>query len=109
SPVTDSAAAASAWGSGSRIFNWAMNMLPDGRALTPIAPLAKRAGRAVGLVTTTRITHATPAGFAAAAPSRNLEDDIAPQYLDVVDVLLGGGRRHFDSAQRRDKRDLLRE
>lgn len=105
--VTDSAAAASAWASGSRIRNWAVNMLPDGRELTPIAPLARARGKRIGLVTTTRITHATPAAFAAVVPSRDLEDDIAPQYLDRVDVLLGGGSRHFDVALRRDKRDLL--
>lgn len=107
--VTDSAAAASAWGSGSRVFNGAVNMLPDGQPLTPLAALAKQRGKAVGLVTTTRITHATPAGFAASVPSRDLEDEIAPQYLNIVDVLLGGGLRHFDPAVRRDRRDVLDE
>lgn len=106
--VTDSAAAASAWGSGSRLFNGAVNMLPGGRPLTPIIPLARQRGYATGLVTTTRITHATPAGFAAVAPSRDLEDDIAAQYLDIVDVLLGGGLKHFDPEKRTDKRDLTR-
>jgi alkaline phosphatase len=107
--VTDSAAAASAWASGSRIFNWAVNMLPDGVRLTPIGVLAKQSGRAVGLVTTTRITHATPACFAAAVPQRDKELEVGPQYLDVVDVALGGGMKHFDPAQRADKRDLLGE
>lgn len=107
--VTDSAAASSSWGSGSRICNWALNTLPDGRELTPISPLARQRGKRVGLVTTTRMTHATPAGFAAAVPNRDVEDDIAPQYLDRVDVLLGGGRQHFDPAIRKDKRDVLAE
>ena len=66
--VTDSAAASTAWGSGSRIFNWALNTLPDGRELKPIAVLAER-GKRVGLVTT-RVSHATPAGFAACTQSR---------------------------------------
>ena len=39
--VTDSAAAASAWGSGSRVRNGAINVLPDGTRLTPLAPLAR--------------------------------------------------------------------
>jgi len=107
--VTDSAAASSSWGSGVRIFNWALNTHPDGRELKPIAVLARERGKRIGLVTTTRITHATPAGFAAYAPNRDFEDDIAPQYIDRVDLLLGGGSMHFDSARRRDRRDLFAE
>lgn len=106
SPVTDSAAAASAWASGSLVANGSLNQLPDGTRLVPIGPLARDAGRRVGLVTTTRITHATPAGFAASAPSRSLEDAIAEQLLGI-DVLMGGGRRHFDGSKRSDQIDLL--
>lgn len=105
--VTDSAAASSSWGSGSRVFNGALNMLPDGTALTPLYALAKQAGRRTGLVTTARITHATPAGFAAAIDHRDKEDEIVEQYLDRVDVALGGGRRHVNPAVRADKRDLV--
>jgi alkaline phosphatase len=106
--VTDSASAASAWGSGSRIFNGQINVLPDGTRLTPIAQLVKQAGKKVGLVTTTRITHATPAGFAAVQPQRDDEDDIAPQYLNVVDVLMGGGLRHYAPNRRKDGKDLIK-
>jgi alkaline phosphatase len=106
--VTDSASASSSWGSGSRIFNGQINVLPDGTRLTPIAQIVKQAGRKVGLVTTTRITHATPAGFAAVQPKRDDEDDIAPQYLNVVDVLMGGGLRHFAPNRRRDGKDLIK-
>src|SRR5690606_32732843 len=38
--VTDSSAAASAWGSGTRVLNGSLNMLPDGSRLTPMAVLA---------------------------------------------------------------------
>lgn len=106
SPVTDSAAASSAWASGSLVANGSLNYRPDGDRLVPIGPLARDAGRRVGLVTTTRITHATPAGFATAVPSRNLEDAIAEQLLGI-DVLMGGGRRHFEAATRADRADLL--
>jgi alkaline phosphatase len=100
SPVTDSAAAASAWGCGHRVNNGAVNMTPDGKAHKPILAYAKEAGKATGLVTTCRITHATPAGFATNVPSRNMEDEIAQQYLErEVDVLLGGGARHFSQKQ----------
>lgn len=105
--VTDSSAASCAWASGSRIYNGAVNVLPDGTKLTPIGPLVIDSGRRLGLVTTTRITHATPAGFCSVVPSRDQENDIAAQYLDHrVDVLLGGGTEQFDPASRGDHRDL---
>ncbi|MBK5911758.1 hypothetical protein CCR85_09695 [Rhodothalassium salexigens] len=76
--------------------------------------LAESVGMATGIVTTTRLTHATPASTYAHSPSRNWEDDsvmppealeagctdIASQFVDFpygdgVDVAFGGGRRHF--------------
>jgi alkaline phosphatase len=108
--VTDSAAASSAWGSGSRVPNGALNVLPDGRLLTPLYQLFAQAGWARGLVTTAEITHATPAGFAAATRSRDNAQLIASQYLEQkIDVLLGGGRPFFDGARRKDKRNLREE
>lgn len=105
--VTDSAAASTSWGSGSRVVNGALNVLPDGRELRPLAPLFKEAGWKRGLVTTTEITHATPAGFAANVSSRGDAEDIARQYLDLgIEVLLGGGRKFFEAARREDKVDL---
>jgi len=107
SVVTGSCAAASAWGTGTRIVNGAINMLPDGTRLTTIADLCRATNRRVALVTTVVMPHATPAGFAANQSSRNDMDAIAVQYLDKVDVLLGGGLNHFAPNVRRDKRDLL--
>lgn len=107
SPVTDSSAGSSAWGSGSRIFNGMLNRLPDGTNLTPIGTLVKDAGRRLGLVTTTTITHATPAGFAAVEKKRSSEDEIAEQYLDAVDVLMGGGLEFFKADRRKDEKDLI--
>ena len=53
------------------------------------------------------MTHATPAAFAASVASRGKEDAIALQYLERgVDVILGGGSKHFDGAKRGDKIDL---
>lgn len=108
--VTDSAAASSSWGSGSRVINGVLNQLPDGRDLRPLYTLFDEAGWKQGLVTTTEITHATPAGFVANASSRATADDIARQYLvREVDILLGGGAKFFDPARRQDKRDLRDE
>lgn len=96
SPVTDSAAAASAWGSGQRVNNGAINRSPAGEKQKAILAYAKEAGKATGLVSTCRITHATPAGFVASVAKRGEEQLIAEQYLDAeVDVLLGGGARYF--------------
>jgi alkaline phosphatase len=59
-------------------------------------------------VTTTEITHATPAGFAACVPSREMPQTIASQYLDQrVEVLLGGGRQFFDPALRTNGQDYF--
>lgn len=107
--VTDSSAASSAWSTGTRVFNAAVNMLPDGTRLDPIMHLARKPGRGLGLVTTTTMTHATPAGFASVNERRDDEAGIAPQYKDVVDVLLGGGLRFFDKDMRGDGRDLIAE
>ncbi|XP_043491262.1 alkaline phosphatase-like isoform X1 [Polistes fuscatus] len=74
---------------------------------------AQGQGKSTGLVTTTRVTHATPAALYAHAASRYWEDDgkvpsasrpsckdIARQLLEDepgrnINVILGGGRRHF--------------
>lgn len=94
--VTDSAAAASAWGGGHRVNNGMLNVAPDGRPWAPIQTKLKQARMPTGLVSTATITHATPAGFAANVDNRGKEDEIAKQYLERgVSVLLGGGRKFF--------------
>jgi alkaline phosphatase len=107
SPVTDSSSSSSAWGSGSRIFNAQVNVLPDGTKLTPILQLAKESGRKTGLVTTATVTHATPAGFAASQPRRDDEHLIGLQYKNRVDYVLGGGLKFFEAGTRKDKFDAL--
>ena len=107
SVVTDSAAAASSWGSGHRINNGAVNIGPDGQKYKTVCEIFRDAGKATGLVTTARITHATPAGFGINMPSRGMEDEIAAQYLErQYDVLMGGGNRHFSPQLRGDRNDL---
>jgi alkaline phosphatase len=107
SMVTDSAAASSAWGGGQRVNNGAINVSTTGKEIPPIAAVLKKSSDArIGLVTTATVTHATPAGFAASVSARANENDIAPQYLNRVDVILGGGTGFFDPKRRPDKRDL---
>jgi alkaline phosphatase len=107
SMVTDSAAASSAWGGGQRVNNGMINYSPSGKAITPIGKILKDKGRRIGLVTTATVTHATPAGFAAAVTDRNDEDSVAEQYLDRVDVILGGGSAFFNAETREDHKNLF--
>lgn len=98
SPVTDSAAAASAWGSGERVNNGSVNYSIGDRPVKPLMAYARERGMSTGLVSTCRITHATPAGFAANVRKRGDEGRIARQYLDrEIDVILGGGMSRFQS------------
>jgi len=106
--VTGSAAGSSSWGSGHRVDNTVLNMNSSGDEYRTILEIFRDAGKGTGLVTTTRITHATPAGFGINMPERWMEDEIADQYLErEYDVLMGGGRRHFVPDQRDDDRNLL--
>ena len=95
--VTDSAAAASAWGGGHRVDNGRLNITPDGVPKAPLQTKLKQAKILTGLVSTATITHATPAGFAVTVDSRGKEEEIAQQYAaHRVDVMLGGGRKFFN-------------
>src|SRR5206468_10464920 len=83
SPVTDSAAAASAMACGQKTVNGvlcedatAVYAKQDGRKLDSIAVWAKRRGVRVGLVTTTTVTHATPAAFYANHRNRDAEEEV---------------------------------
>lgn len=97
SVVTDSAAAASAWGGGQRVNNGSINVdAVNGRPVEAIQALLKKRNIPLGLVSTASITHATPAGFAANVSSRGDESEIARQYRERgVEVLLGGGQKFF--------------
>ncbi|MBK1883027.1 alkaline phosphatase [Luteolibacter pohnpeiensis] len=105
--VTDSAAASSSWGGGQRVNNAVINVSPEGREITPIHAILKKKGVSTGLVSTTSITDATPAGFGASVPNRSMEPEIAEQYLNRVDVILGGGADSFSADKRKDGRDLV--
>ncbi|PCI53802.1 MAG: alkaline phosphatase [Alphaproteobacteria bacterium] len=80
-----------------------------------LGELAKRQGKSLGIVTTARLTHATPAAVYAHTPERNWESEdelpadaraegcrsIARQLVDFgngIDVAFGGGRGKFSSA-----------
>ncbi len=108
--VTDSAPASVAWGTGSKTINGSLASLPNGRKLKTIFQLAKEKGFSCGFVTTTRVTHATPAAWYSHNPNRNEEEKIALDLLNSkLDIILGGGQRYFSADQRKDQRDLYSE
>ncbi|MCL1040678.1 alkaline phosphatase [Shewanella marisflavi] len=110
----------------------------SGQDLVTSLELAAMAGMSTGVVSTARVTHATPAATYAHVPERNWEadsnlpaeavtngcKDIAAQMLDFnngkgINVVMGGGRRAFipntvvdpegKSGKRNDGRDLTAE
>ena len=131
--ITDSAPGASVYACGKpgKQDNEVISLNPaTGASIETILENAKKQGYAVGLVSTARITHATPAAFASHIWYRDLEDYISAQYIAStqaqyeaifnsspttsfrytaardwvlptpkvgveLDVLLGGGARHF--------------
>jgi len=94
--VVDSAASATQLSTGKLAGSEMIGLDYRGESAEHILEVAHRLGKSAGLVTETRITHATPAGFAAHQQSRNMENEIAIDLLDNhPEVLLGGGLRHF--------------
>jgi len=99
----------------------------NGKSVPTILELAKAKGKAVGSITTTELTHATPAATFSHICHRDAQYDIAAQTVpggagfnaalaDGVDVLMGGGRNHFtpyaavtNTKGRADGRNLLTE
>lgn len=115
-----------------------VDTLETSKHVTSIAKWFQDEGRSTGIVTTTRVTHATPAGAYAHTTDRDWEDDnLVVQSgcnSDVVDdiaeqlvfgetgknfkVIFGGGSRHFvnssftehgTTGRRRDSKHLINE
>ena len=108
--ITDSASGATAYSCGLKTYNGAIGVNPDKTPCKTILELAEEKGLSTGLVSTSSITHATPASFAAHVESRSMEDEIAAQFLNSgIEVLLGGGVEYFSSEEREDSRDLVSE
>ncbi len=108
--VIDSGAAATALACGVATYNGAIGVDGEGRSVETVLERAEARGMATGLVATCNLTHATPASFAAHRPRRSMLDEIAEDIArQPIEVLLGGGRGHFDGSLRRDGRDLLAE
>ncbi len=112
--VTESAASATGWATGSKTYNGAISVNAADQDMPTILEVAQKAGFKTGDVTTAELTDATPAVLAAHVPDRTCQGpanmatcpqdkrenggpgSIAEQMVDHnVDVLLGGGRARF--------------
>jgi len=110
SRITDSAAAGTALATGHKTYNGAISVDSTGQPVATLLEAAEARGMATGLVVTSRVTHATPAVFSAHVRDRADEDRIAAQQLTAgMEVIMGGGRRHFVGGHRTDGRNLLDE
>jgi alkaline phosphatase len=118
--VTDSAAAATAMSTGIKTNNGVVGLDSNLGFVKTILEDAQSAGKSVGLVTTTQITHATPAALASHVTNRSMMNEIALQMLvSGVDVLFGGGEDEFlttsdtgcysEAGERDDGRNLINE
>lgn len=116
--ITDSAAGGTALATGYKTTNAVISKLPDGRDVKTIAEAVREKGYAVGIATSVRITHATPAAFSAHNMSRSMENEIAiDQVNSGFEYYAGGGYRHFVAkenpqglkSKRNDDRDLVAE
>lgn len=106
--ITDSAAGGTALSTGVKTYNGAIGVGPDKQPLKTILEEAIAKGLAGGLVSTSAITHATPASFIAHQAARSSYEAIAADFLLTdIDVFIGGGYKHF--TDRQDGRNLAKE
>jgi alkaline phosphatase len=106
--ITDSAASATAMACGTKTNNGVIGLDSAGNELVSILKIAEKNGKSTGLVSTSAITHATPASFIANQESRGMYEAIAADFLKTdIDVFIGGGRNNF--ASREDGSNLLDE
>jgi alkaline phosphatase len=91
--VTDSAAAGTALACGVKTKNGMIGKDATGKNVDSVAVLAKKSGKAVGIVTSVALDDATPSVFYAHAGSRKETDNILEQAFTstTYDVLMGGG------------------
>jgi hypothetical protein len=110
--LTDSACSATQLALGLPSRNEMIGVDANGVSQPNLRELAAERGMATGVVSDTRLTHATPAAFLAHVASRSDESAIAAAAVaSNVDVVLSGGWREFvaEGGRRKDGRDLLVE
>ena len=94
--VTDSGAGATALATGNKTKNGSIAVDTSGIPVKTILEYAEEFGLSTGLVSTSAITHATPAGFVAHQVSRDDYEAIALDFLrSEIDIFIGGGEEDF--------------
>jgi len=98
--VTDSAAAATQMATGAWSLPDRIGVDDEGRSVPTLLELARKQGKAIGVVTDSYVTDATPAGFTAHVLSRRQKAEIARQQVALApEVLLGGGKTYFSAGE----------
>lgn len=97
--ITDSAAGATAFACGVKTYNGSIGLNADStkqKNITEIVSLGRE--MKTGIVSTSSVTHATPACFYAHVPYRKMEYDIAKAMAGSdIDFFAGGGKKFFRS------------
>ena len=106
--ITDSAAGATAFATGVKTYNGAVGVADDSTEVKNLVEIVSRQHIKTGVISTSSIQHATPAGFYAHAINRGLYEDIAvDMVVSDIDFFAGGGKKHFN--KRKDQKNLLEE
>ncbi len=104
--VTGSAASGTALATGQKTNYTFIGVDPNGEKLKNIREIAQENGKATGVVSTSSVTHATPASFVGHQPTRYMEEEIAGDFVNSgIDVFIGGGLKFF--TERKDGENLL--
>jgi alkaline phosphatase len=106
--ITDSAAGGTAIATGTKTNNGAIGVDAKGNDVKSILEYAAENGKSTGVVASCAITHATPASFVAHQPNRNMQEEIAVDFVNSdITLFIGGGKKYF--ADRSDKVDLFKQ
>ncbi len=106
--ITDSGAGATAFACGVKTYNGAIGVADDSTDVKNLVEIISSKNIKSGLISTSSITHATPAAFYAHNISRRSTKEIALDLAESeVDFFAGGGTGYFNN--RSDGRNLLNE
>lgn len=106
--ITDSASGATAFSAGEKTYNGAIGVNMDTIPVKNIVEYLSENEYATGLISTSSITHATPASFFAHVKSRGLAEEIASELPNSgIDFFAGGGIKYF--FHRQDDKSLYNE
>lgn len=106
--ITDSGAGATAFAIGEKSYNGSIGVDKDSLPKENIVEILSKQGYKTGVISTSSITHATPASFYAHVKNRRDAEEIALQLTNSeIDFFAGGGTKYF--TKRADERNLLNE